>query len=354
MLHIHRAERADALVDALRALLADPPPDPFAREVIAVPTRGMERWLSQRISDRLGVCANVEFPSPRRLIGDAVATASGIDADTDPWLPERLVWPLLEVVDACLHEPWLQSLADHLGGTNGTARRFSTLRHLADLFDRYALHRPEMVRAWATGSAGELPDDCRWQAQLWRRLRERIAVPDLAERVDGACARLRDEPALLDLPQRLSIFGLTRLPAGRLHVLSALAAGRDVHLFLLHPSPVLWAEIARATEDRPPIVRRRDDATAALPANRLLASWGQDAREMQLVLGATEHADHHHAVEQPADSLLGRLQADVRADRSPPGAAARRAGRPPTPRPRRPQRRGPRLPRPRAAGRGPA
>ncbi|TML96356.1 MAG: exodeoxyribonuclease V subunit gamma [Actinobacteria bacterium] len=320
MLHIHRAERADALVDALRALLADPPPDPFAREVIAVPTRGMERWLSQRISDRLGVCANVEFPSPRRLIGDAVATASGIDADTDPWLPERLVWPLLEVVYACLHEPWLQSLADHLGGTNGTARRFSTLRHLADLFDRYALHRPEMVRAWATGSAGELPDDCRWQAQLWRRLRERIAVPDLAERVDGACARLRDEPALLDLPQRLSIFGLTRLPAGRLHVLSALAEGRDVHLFLLHPSPILWAEIARATEDRPAIVRRRDDATAALPANRLLASWGQDAREMQLVLGATEHADHHHAVAEPPRSLLGRLQADVRADRSPPGA----------------------------------
>src|SRR5881392_3256674 len=89
MLHVHRSERADALVAALTALLADPLADPFAREVVAVPTRGMERWLSQRMSDRLGVCANVEFPSPRRLIGDAVATAYGIDADTDPWLPER-------------------------------------------------------------------------------------------------------------------------------------------------------------------------------------------------------------------------------------------------------------------------
>ena len=41
MLHIHRAERADALVEALSQLLADPLADPFAPDVISVPTRGM-------------------------------------------------------------------------------------------------------------------------------------------------------------------------------------------------------------------------------------------------------------------------------------------------------------------------
>ena len=40
MLHIHRAERADGLIEALRSLLVDPLADPFAPEVIAVPTRG--------------------------------------------------------------------------------------------------------------------------------------------------------------------------------------------------------------------------------------------------------------------------------------------------------------------------
>src|SRR3954454_5857774 len=102
MLHIHRAERADGLIDALGALLADVLPDPFAPEVVSVPTRGMERWLTQRLSTSLGpppgraagVCANVEFPSPRRLVGDAIAAASGIAPDDDPWLPERSVWPL--------------------------------------------------------------------------------------------------------------------------------------------------------------------------------------------------------------------------------------------------------------------
>src|SRR4051794_5592691 len=159
MLHIHRAERADGLVDALGALLADPLSDPFAREVVAVPTRGMERWLTQRVSTRLGVCANVDFPPPGRLVADAVAAASGVDPDTDPWRPERSVWPLLEVVGACAREPWLRTLADHLAGDAGRARRFGSLRHLADLFDRYALHRPELLRAWAAGEDAGVPAD---------------------------------------------------------------------------------------------------------------------------------------------------------------------------------------------------
>src|SRR4051794_9180891 len=116
----------------------------------------MERWLTQRLSSGLGaqagradgICARVEFPTPRRLVGDAVAAMSGIDPDADPWLPERAVWPLLEIVDEARGEPWLRALGEHLGGSDGdrAARRYAAMRHLADLFDRYALHRPELVR----------------------------------------------------------------------------------------------------------------------------------------------------------------------------------------------------------------
>src|SRR6185369_8635614 len=84
VLHLHRADRADRLIGALAAVLAEPPADPFAPEVIAVPTRGVERWLTQRLSHALGaagagadgVCANVAFPSPRRLVDEAVAAGS--------------------------------------------------------------------------------------------------------------------------------------------------------------------------------------------------------------------------------------------------------------------------------------
>ncbi|MGI8903037.1 MAG: exodeoxyribonuclease V subunit gamma [Solirubrobacteraceae bacterium] len=356
-LHIHRAERADGLVGALAELIAQALPDPFEAELIAVPTRGMERWLMQQCSASLGaspgrrdgVCANVEFPFPRRLVGQAVAQASGIDPDADPWLPEHAMWPLLEVVEACLAEPWMATLAAHLGHPRRReagdgdrsgdqvrrARRLPTIRHLADLFDRYALARPEMVRAWSRGedddgAGGELAPDTVWQAELWRRLRERISAPDPAQRRESACERLREQPEIARLPQRVSLFGLTRLPAGQLEVLRALAAGRDVHLFLLHPSPALWERVAQRIEHRPPVVRRAEDPVATLADNRLLASWGQDARELQLVIGAGNGSvDHHHRVEDEHrvehrdESLLAMIQADVRADRSPPGPPPR-------------------------------
>ena len=316
-------------------VLEEPPADPFTREVIAIPTRGMERWLTQRLSARLGVsdgrrdgiCANVDFPFPRRLIGGAIATASGIDPDDDPWPPERSVWSLLSVVGRSLHEPWLARLAAHFegAGNDGSERRFGRLRVIADLYDQYGVKRPQMLQAWAAGSdtygSGEpLPDGAVWQAALWRELRAEIGVRSPAERLGDACARLREDPGLVELPDRISLFGLTRLPASYLEALAALAVRRDVHLFLLHPSPELWRAVADR-EPKTPIATRADDPTEACAHNRLLASWGFDARELQLVIESTgEHVDHHHALDAGAAStLLGRLQADVRANRTPPG-----------------------------------
>lgn len=333
MLHVHRSERADALADALTQILVVPLGDPFAAEIVAVPTRGMERWLTQRFSTRLGssagrtdgICANVAFPFPRALIGDALAAATGIEPEADPWIPERLVWPLLRVVDGCLDEAWLGSLASHLRGGRSEeqeVRRFATVRHLAGLFDHYALRRPEMIDAWTRGEDSDgngrpLPEDGEWQAELWRRLRDAVGRPSPAERLGPACRRLADEPTVVDLPDRLALFCLTRLPGSYLRVLHALAGSRDVHLFVLHPSAALWERVAAAT---PHMTRRRDDATATLAGNRLLASWGQDARELQLVLAeGGDYADEHHPITTPDTTLLERIQTAIHLDSVPPG-----------------------------------
>ncbi len=351
MLIFHRAQRADGLADALAALLARPLGDPFAAEVVAVPTRGMERWLTQRMSGVLGassdrrdgICAGVEFPFPQRLIGDVVAASSGIDPTEDPWLPDRAAWPLLEVVEDCLDETWLSTLAGYLGRSDSGSdpfradRRLGIVRHLADLFHRYELHRPAMVRAWAQGRdedavGSALPPGTGWQAELWRRLRRKISLPGPAERRERACQWLREDPARVALPSRVAVFGLTRLPAGYLQILRALAHGRDVHLFLLHPSDALWASVSTALLAARAPVRRAEDPTAALADNALLASWGRDVRELQLVLaqdtplrsadpaGAVSAVvdlgiDQHRPAAVPTANLLGRIQDDVRADR---------------------------------------
>ncbi len=326
MLHVHRSERTDALVTMLAELMAVPLDDPMQAEVISVPTRGIERWLTQQLAGHLGVsegrrdgvCANIRFPFPGTLVNGALASAAGTDPKSDPWLPERAVWPLMEVVEEHLAQEWLLPLAQHMenSATSADSKRFSSIRHVADLFDRYAVHRPEMLQRWADGWVTEA--NAQWQFELWTRLRERIGEPSPAERLRDACARLRDEPEILQEPGRVSLFGLTRLSASSLDVLDAMAAQREVHLFLLHPSPALWERVAAMVGPESRSLSRMADPTADEPRNPLLASWGRDAREMQLVLGgAVTHQAEVAAPELDGATLLQRIQADVRADRAP-------------------------------------
>ncbi|MEU4162128.1 exodeoxyribonuclease V subunit gamma [Actinoplanes sp. NPDC026670] len=321
MLMLHRAERTDRLATALAGVLSEPTGDPFDPEIVAVSSRGVERWLAQRLSHRLGVsagedgiCANVLFPS----FADLMDQAGGGDG---AWRPDRLVWPLLEVIDDCMPESWCRTLAAYLGAGEDDpvrhGRRYATARRLAALFDSYAAHRPGMLRAWSAGDDqdgldGRLPDDLLWQAHLWRRLGERMDGPGPAERLESACRRLRENPATSDLPQRLSIFGLTRLPAAHADLLAALGAGRDVHVWLPHPSPALWERLrAHPADDRR---RRANDLTG----HPLLASLGRDVRELQTTLGPADSV-HHPAAPFP-DTLLGRLQQAIAADQPPPAS----------------------------------
>jgi len=72
MLHLHRSADADVLVDGLAALLAKPVTDVFAPEIVAVPAKGVERWLAQRLSQvEAGVSYVTAFfnPSIRLLPG---------------------------------------------------------------------------------------------------------------------------------------------------------------------------------------------------------------------------------------------------------------------------------------------
>ncbi|TQF65804.1 exodeoxyribonuclease V subunit gamma [Rhodococcus spelaei] len=328
MLTLHRAERTDTLAVALAGVLATPLPDPFAREVIAVPAKGVERWLTQRLSHTLGavvgdgVAANIEFPSPTRLVDGALAAATGTGIDDDPWQPARLLWTLLSVIDDSLDEPWCAVLARHLGrgvdGDHRAGRRYGTAAHLAELYRAYAAQRPSMLVDWAAerdtdGAGGPLDEDLRWQSQLWRRLRERIGVPSPAERLDAACARLRAEPGLVDLPARLSLFGPTRLTTDQLAVLAALGANRDVHLWIPHPSPAMWTALAAV----PTPATRADDDRALAVAHPLLAGLARDVRELQARLSGLELTAVHHDAAPPPGTLLGRLQADIAADRAP-------------------------------------
>ncbi|MCE0539983.1 exodeoxyribonuclease V subunit gamma [Kineosporia rhizophila] len=335
MLTVHRCADGTGLALALAGLLAEPLEDPFAVETVAVPAKGVERWLTQRLSHVLGtgtapttgtpaapdgVCANVSFPSSTAVLERALEEASDqIARAVRAWAPDRSRWSLTEVIDASRAEPWCAPLDRHLkAGEQDTGRRLAAATRLARLFDEYGNARPGMITAWAqgrdeSGDGRPLPDDLLWQAELWRRLRERLGVPAPAELLDEACARLRDEPATSTLPQRLSVFGASRLSPLKIRVLAALAEHRDVHLWLHHPSPALW-EVTSGLDPAALPLRRSDDPARTRVRNPLLASMSRDLLELQqtLIRYSPQAGHREHPAPEPPDTLLGRLKRDLR------------------------------------------
>ncbi|SKF90193.1 Exodeoxyribonuclease V, gamma subunit (RecC) [Mycobacteroides abscessus subsp. bolletii] len=305
-LHLRRAERTDMLADGLARLLAEPAPDPFTEELVLVPAKGIERWLSQRLSDRLGVCAGVRFRSPRSLIAEITGTV-----EDDPWSPEALVWPLLSVIDEHLDEPWARPLATHLGQFEAgeerelrQGRRYAVARRLAGLFTSYARQRPELLISWLDDDAVE--PDLAWQPPLWRALVSRVDAVPPHVRHGQVLARLREAPS--DLPTRISLFGHTRLPVTDIELLDALSTHHDLYLWLPHPSDTLWHTL-RA--EHGPVPRREDTSHRAV-RHPLLATLGRDVRELQRALPSSA-SDEYLSGATFSDTLLGWLQSDLAA-----------------------------------------
>lgn len=316
-LHLHRAERTDLLADGLGALLARPPADPFAEDLVVVPARGVERWLSQRLSHRLGsarsddgVCAGVVFRSPGSLIAEITGTA-----ETDPWSPDALAWPLLEAIDCSLDEPWCRTLAAHVGHFHTGAeaelrrgRRYEVARRLAGLFATYARQRPQLLVDWSDGRAGGVDDDLGWQPELWRAVVARVDADPPHVRHTHTIERLRASGT--ELPERLSLFGHTRLACTDVELLDALAAHHDLHLWLPHPSDQLW----RAMAGTHGAVLRKQDTSHRAVHHPLLATLGRDLRELQRGLPARPRTDEYLPGAERPDTLLGWLQSDIAAN----------------------------------------
>ncbi|MEW5812435.1 MAG: exodeoxyribonuclease V subunit gamma [Actinomycetota bacterium] len=316
-LHLHRADRTDLLADGLGAMLATPPADPFAEDLVLVSARGTERWLSQRLSHMLGrgsgqdgVCAGITFRHPRSLVAELTGTA-----DDDPWAPDAMVWPLLEVIDSSLDQPWCATLAAHLGHHEQgeerelrQGRRYAVARRLAGLFASYARQRPQLLIDWAQGRTDGLDADLSWQPELYRALLARVDTDPPPVRHAEAVARLQDSAT--DLPARLSLFGHTRLPLTEIELLHALSAHHDLHLWLPHPSDELWTALRGS---RGPVPRRTDTSHRAV-GHPLLATLGRDLRELERALPADPAADEFLGSADRPPTLLGWLQSDIAAN----------------------------------------
>ncbi len=313
---IHRSNRAEVLARALAGLVRAGERSPLEPEVIVVQSRGMERWLSLTLASELGVWFGARFPFPRAFFDELASRLLG--AVGSPVLSrEQLTWRVATELAAAADRPELAPVLAYLRH-DGTGRDLLALAaRIADLFDQYAVYRPELVLAWENGA------DEDWQAHLWRAVMARLraegggaiaAAPHFAARRALLRDRLTGPGALpAGVPRRVSLFGVASLPPAYLELFALLGERVDVHLFLLCPS----RERAAAGAASPALDRGVAPAPTLPRADAdhpLLSALGQLHHDLERVLEAVAPGAElagEPFVDPGNDSLLHAVQHDV-------------------------------------------
>lgn len=303
-MHLQTCADLEPLVENLAERLRTPLSDPMAQEIIVVPVADMANYLKRELGRRLGdpgksngIVANVNFMYPRELINATPDIPTGVS--NSPWDATRLTWSIMSLIK----DKVLKSLPKSFDTTP-----LSSARRVAELFDRYASHRPEMLRSWASGHKYDVSSNGTqdWQVEVFKLLSAHLRDAPESQRsvvdFDSFVNSLNRDA----LPQRISFFGIQALSRAALHVITALDPFTDVAIYWL------YAPGAKMPTTIEPGTARNEYAQIDIQ-HPLYSRWGARVLESRALIASTVTDENTTIV--PAltrsDSLLHRLQNGV-------------------------------------------
>lgn len=276
----HRLEAlAERLYEDVAASRGD---DPFARSCVVVGHSLRGDWLREfRLFERPDaarpVLANLDVVPLHPFVGDWLYAAverkdpKERRPSAHPYSRDVMQWR----VDAVLarRPNAFPVLAGYLGEDPEElpSRRFALAGRIAESFDDYQAHRPEMLERWERGPVPPDPGEA-WQAELWRELRgQRAAGESLVEQflavgrgsADLAGAFAHGVPRY----RSVHVFGVSSMPRPHLAFFERLSAVVPVFVYAFNPSAAFWF-------DDPSWARARREAVEEA---RMAALRGVDA-----------------------------------------------------------------------------
>jgi exodeoxyribonuclease V gamma subunit len=321
-------------------------------DIFLVQSNGVAEWLKIALAEEMRVCAATRVALPARFLWETYRGMLGRDR-----VPVRsafdkgpLTWRLMRLLPTLLADPVFTPLR-HFLADGEAERRLQLAERLADLFDQYQVYRADWLDDWAQGrdqlrnARGEpapLPEDQRWQGQLWRAV---IADVEPHERDLGRAtvhtefvrASAAGEAPLGRLPRRIVIFGVSALPYQSLQALASLARYTQVVLAVPNPCQFYWGDIIEGRDLLRSAHRRQQlrngQDLGAIPleelhahSHPLLASWGRQGRDFIRMLDEFDEASAAAAADNDdiaplridlfseggGETLLSQVQAAIR------------------------------------------
>jgi exodeoxyribonuclease V gamma subunit len=304
MFILHSSNKTENLLVHLTTVVENAPlTNPFTKEVFLIQSQGMERWLSQQLAEHFGVWGNYQFLFPGKFFS---SMTEKIDEQLNDSVFDRelMLWRF-ELLLRDLEGDVFNPLQHYLKGESLNLKRFQLAQQLAQTFDQYQMMRPDMLALWQKKQALYEVENEYWQAALWQLITQTTGYRhrgslwlDVIDKLNHAGEGAFEN----QLPDRIFVFGLNTMPPLFLDYLQGLSRHCDIHIFLLNPAQVYWADFVNK--------KQLDDETAGHP---LLSALGQQGREyQQMLLEQASFAYEPDSFEQvEAGNNLQQLQNDV-------------------------------------------
>lgn len=302
-LKLYHGNRLEKLVDALVCVLETPLSSPFKTEVIVVQSKGMERWLSIKLAERFGIWANCIFPFLDNFVWEMFKCVLKEAHDIEFFSPQIMSWRIMDILKTLKEKPEFEQIKHYIDEDESQLKTFQLSEQIANIFDSYTIYRPEMVYKWnGQNYAG-------WQQILWHHLikgheeKNRVFVLyKFLKMIERNFFNDKNE-----LPERISIFGISSIPDYYLNVIKAISRLIDVHVFFLNPTYKFWGDIVPER-----IIRKRGNMGCYFKTgNALLASMGKMGRDFFDTI--IEYSDEEYELfdEPEPQNLLTTIQYDI-------------------------------------------
>ncbi|MCG6889719.1 MAG: exodeoxyribonuclease V subunit gamma [Gammaproteobacteria bacterium] len=278
-LTIFRSNRVETLQSRLVQRIATTPlADPFAPETVVVPTYAMARWLNLNFARQQGIAANIGYPQFSEWIWSLAGQLLDDIPQQDPCSRDRLGWAIFNQLPGLLEHTDFGSLQQYLDDDASGIKRWQLSQRIADCFDRYQSYRPDLIHSWSRGEDGS------WQALLWRKLVIARQLPHRVEIMYRLSQHLKANSTDSRLPERISLFALSRIAPVYLETLHALALRTELLLFQHNPTDQYWADLVNAKQQARKRLQDPRHGEYFDSGNHLLTSWGRQGQTLQDLL----------------------------------------------------------------------
>ncbi|MDY0132143.1 MAG: exodeoxyribonuclease V subunit gamma [Desulforegulaceae bacterium] len=271
------SNKIEVLLERLGKSLEKPEGGVFEPEIIVVQSKGMEKYLSLKLCENLGILSNVLFLYPNSLIEYCLEKTGFLENSSFKPGAEAYTWTIMDLIYQFKDEENFKEVLNYiktLDGKISIEKLYQFSSKVSRLFMEYQIFRPKWILSWE-----EDETKAGWQSFLWNRLCKTLGLNYPLKQINNLFEKFDTEKEVLNnLPKKISVFGIFSLPQIYLETLNFFSQNSEINLYLLNPCLDYWGEILpKSTIDN---LQKKSKGTELYLeyGNSLLASFGKTGK----------------------------------------------------------------------------